>query len=156
MTESEREKHEMYLDVARSISYRAKCKRGHFGAVMVKDDIILGTGFNGPARGVPHCTVCARRAHRPSEGYDLCIAVHAEENAVINSGGRHRCIGATLYIDSHNRSPSEKYNSQSFILSCDRCSRIMLNAGVEYVVYRIDDFVIVDHLPTLVELGGIK
>jgi len=97
--------------------------------------------------------VCARRAHRPTEGYDLCIAVHAEENAVINSGGRHRCIGADLYVDSHNRSPEEKYNSSSYIFTCNTCARTMINAGIEYVIYRIDEQIIVDHLPTLVDMG---
>jgi dCMP deaminase len=146
----------MYLEVARAISRQATCKRGHFGAVVVKDDIIIGTGFNGPARGVKHCRTCKRRDYRPSEGYHLCPAVHAEANAVINAGGRRACVGATLYIDSHNRTPDEKYNSKSYIFSCDTCARTMVNAGIEYVVYRIDDLIITDHLPTLVAIGGIE
>jgi len=65
-------------------------------------------------------------------------------------------MGATMYIDSHNRTPDEKYNSSSYIFSCDWCGRVMINAGIEYVVYRIDDVVILDHLPTMVELGALK
>lgn len=155
MTKKERKRHEMYLEVARAISRQATCKRGHFGAVIVKDDIIIGTGFNGPARGVKHCKTCKRRECVSGEGYQLCPAVHAEHNAVLNAGGRRGCIGSTLYVDSHNRTPDEKYNSKSYIFACDTCARVMVNAGVEYIVFRIEDLIIVDHLPTLVAMGGI-
>lgn len=155
MTDEERKKHEMYLDITEAISRGAKCNRGHFGAVIVKDDIIIGTGFNGPARGVEQCKTCKRRKYKSGEGYDLCPAVHAEVNAVINAGGRKGCMGATLYIDSHNRTPEEQYHSKSYIFSCDSCARVMVNAGIEFVVFRTNDQIIVDHLPTLVLIRGI-
>lgn len=149
-------KHVFYLDIALAISRHAQCLRGHFGAIIVKDDIIIGTGYNGPARGVEHCTTCLREGLDPGLGYDGCIAVHAEVNAIINAGGRRECVGATLYLDSHNRTLEEHYKDRFAFLACPACVRTMVNAGIEWLVYRVDGKPAVKHLRTMIKAGVIK
>ena len=129
---------DFYLGLAETISKQSKCHGGNWGVVIVKNDIILGTGYNGPARGVAHCNPCRRTGFQKGEGYDKCIAVHAEVNAIIQSGGRERCLGATLYIASHNRpwDASVKYNMGMGNFPCNNCARTIVNAGIKYVIQR--------------------
>lgn len=150
-------KHLFYLDVALAISKHAKCLRGNFGAIVVKDDIILSTGYNGPARRVPHCKICPRteRGDESGVGYSDCIAVHAEMNAIIFGGGK-ACKGATLYLDTHNRTLEGDYSGKQALLACALCSRLMIQAGIEWLVYRVDGKPAIKHLPTLVKTGIIK
>ena len=150
-------KHLFYLDVALAISKHAKCLRGNFGALIVKDDIIISTGYCGPARGVAHCKVCPRteRGDESGIGYSDCISVHAEINAIIFAGAKN-CKGATLYLDSHNRTLEDDYKGKTKLLACDACARTMVNAGVEWYVSRIGTEPDVKHLPTLVKTGVVK
>jgi dCMP deaminase len=130
------ERSQKYMEIARKVSEFSTCLRSHFGAIIVKNDIILGIGYNGPARGVAHCSVC-RRAGLPSgEGYEKCVAVHAEANAIINSGGRERCLGATLYLASHNRpfDGTAAYNDFTPNFPCNGCGRLIINAGISHVI----------------------
>jgi len=156
MTTAQEKKHLFYLDISRTISTHAKCLRGNFGAVVVKDDIIIGTGFNGPARGVSHCISCLREKAESGVGYGNCLAVHAEINAIINAGGRRECVGATLYLDSYNRTLEDDYRNKFKTLACPSCVRTMINAGIEWLVYRIGNEPAVKHLPTMTKAGAIQ
>jgi dCMP deaminase len=135
------EKMNFYLNLAELISRESKCLKGNFGVVIVKNDIILGTGYNGPARGIAHCNPCRREGLPMGVGYDKCIAVHAEVNAIIQSGGRERCLGSVLYIASHNRKwdPNVNYNHTMKNFPCNNCARTIVNAGVAFLVQREDD-----------------
>jgi len=132
-------KDEFYAGLAKKISDASTCLRSHFGAVVVKNDMVIGTGYNGPARGVNHCNPCYRAAFSSGQGYNLCKAVHAEVNAIIQAGGRAGCIGGTLYMGS-NRRPATvtKYNSVMGDFPCDNCARVIVNAGIEWVVQEED------------------
>ena len=87
-------KNDFYLKLAEEVSRNSKCLRGNWGAVIVKNDMIIGVGYNGPARGVKHCSPCRRASLPPGKGYEKCIAAHAEVNAIIQSGGRQGCLGS--------------------------------------------------------------
>jgi dCMP deaminase len=138
------ERDEFYLQLAEQISRASKCSKGNFGAVIVKDDMVIGLGYNGPARGVDHCNPCRRADCDPGSGYDKCIAAHAEVNAIIQAGGRERCLGSTLYMDSHNRKPGcgGVYNTQLGFFPCDNCFKYIVNAGIDCVVHRGPDVAI--------------
>ncbi len=123
-----------YLNIAKVVGQRSTCLRRKFGAVIVVDDAIVSTGYNGPARGVVNCEEvgCAKDlANIPSyQGYDICPAVHAEENAVINAARiGTKVLGGTLYIVG--QSPDGKPVPSH---PCDRCKRVLINAGIEKVV----------------------
>lgn len=152
-------KHKFYLNLAREISKQSHCLRGNFGAVIVKHDMVLGIGYNGPARGVKHCEVCRRESEPSGLGYDKCIAVHAEANAVIQAGGRMHCLGATLYLGTHNRPLAEqtnKYNEGMGYFSCGNCARLMVNAGIIWFVQEETAGYIAEYdLPLLVQEGKL-
>lgn len=153
-------KPEFYISIANKISDASKCLRSHWGVVVVKNDMIIGTGFNGPARGVAHCDPCYRANYPSGQGYHLCKAVHAEVNAIIQAGGRIGCLGATLYIGSNKRpSVVTTYNAGMGDFPCDNCARVIVNAGIEWVVQEEDgaDGVVLVHynIPELVRSGRL-
>lgn len=122
---------EKYLNVARSIAAGSACSRRKFGAIIVKNDRIIGTGYNGTARGTLNCGVdipCIKDAtNEPTEvSYKYCPAVHAEENAIINSNPSDR-IGATMYLASLGEGTGSR--------PCFRCRRGLLNAQIKYMIY---------------------
>ena len=91
-----------YIGIAEAVAKRSTCLRRQYGAVIVKDDRIISTGYNGAARGEPNCCdegVCWREAHDIPHGqqYEKCRAVHAEANAIINANPSDM-IGATLFL----------------------------------------------------------
>ena len=95
-------KHNYYLDIAQTVAERSTCLRKKFGAIIVKDDVIISTGYNGAPRGRKNCSdinYCMRdKLNIPrGERYELCRSVHAEANAII-SAARERMLGATLYM----------------------------------------------------------
>ena len=95
-------KENYYLDIAQTVLERATCLRRVYGAIIVKNDEIISTGYNGAPRGRQNCSdlgFCFREAMQVPRGerYELCRSVHAEANAII-SAGRHACIGATMYL----------------------------------------------------------
>lgn len=153
-------KDEYYLNIAREVSKASKCQRSHFGSVIVKDDMIVGVGYNGPARGVPHCDPCKRANDPPGVGYAKCIAIHAEVNGIIQAGGRRGCLGATMYMGSHNRTYNgTKYNACMGDFPCNNCARAIINAGIEWLVQweRIDgwDKIVRYNIPELVRSGRL-
>lgn len=152
--------HQFYMRLAKEISDESKCLRSHFGAVIVNHDMIIGTGYNGPAREVSHCDLCYRAAFQSGQGYHLCKAVHAELNAIIQAGGRQGCLGASLYLGSKRRpSMVTKYNSAMGDFPCDNCARVIVNAGIDWVMQEedgIDGIELVRYyIPELVHSGRI-
>ncbi len=138
-------KDEYYLKIAETILERSTCLRRMYGAVIVNKDEIISTGYNGGPRGEANCidtNICEReRLNIPKgERYELCVAVHAEQNAII-SASRDRMIGGTIYIVGKERSTG-KYASP---VPCDICRRMIINAGIERCVG------LVDGVPTEIE-----
>jgi dCMP deaminase len=125
-----------FLNIALSVAARSTCLRRKFGAVIVKDNTIVGTGYNGNARGVINCheVGCIKNLMESPKGeaYDYCPAVHAEENAIINSNRADR-IDATLYIAGI---ADGKY---TMALPCQRCQRKIINSQIREVVILKDD-----------------
>lgn len=126
-----------YLDIAGTVSERSTCLRRHFGAIIVKNDIIISTGYNGAPRGRKNCTdinFCMRDELNIPRGerYELCRSVHAEANAII-AASREQMLGSTLYMSCIDAKTGELVSGTC---SCMMCKRQIINAGIEYVVVR--------------------
>jgi dCMP deaminase len=140
MTGTRPSKYDYYLDIAKSVCKRAPCLRRQFGAIIVKNDAIVSTGYNGPARGVVNCSEvgCLKDEVNAPEyaAYEYCTAVHAEENAIINAA-RHgvSILGGTLFIHGENYKDGSIAESRP----CDRCKRAIINAGIKELVIRKQD-----------------
>lgn len=131
-------KDKYYLNIAKAVGQRSTCLRRKFGAVIVVDDAIVSTGYNGTARGVVNCNEvgCAKDlANAPQYGaYEYCPAVHAEENAVINAARNGvKVMGGTLYVVA--KTPDGRSVPSH---PCDRCKRVIINAGIKKVVTEDD------------------
>jgi dCMP deaminase len=131
------DKTKYFLDIALSVAARSTCLRRKVGAVIVNGNTIVGTGYNGNAKDVINCyeVGCIKdMMGAPSNrAYDLCPAVHAEENAIINSSRNDR-IGATLYIAGLN--PDGKYTRAD---PCQRCKRKIINSEIREVIILDED-----------------
>jgi dCMP deaminase len=153
--DSRTSKENYYLDIADSVLERSTCMRRKYGAIIVRSDEIISTGYNGAPRGRKNCSdlgYCTREAMQiPSgERYELCRSVHAEANAII-SASRRDMIGATLYLVGRDAKTGELLRDTT---SCSMCRRQIINAGISKVVARIgeDDFTITnvdDSVPTI-------
>ena len=124
-----------YLDIADTVSERSTCLRRRYGAIIVRDDEIISTGYNGAPRGRLNCIdlhYCARAALRiPSgERYELCRSVHAEANAIISASRRYM-LNATLYLFGRDAASGEVL---SLPCPCSMCRRLIINAGISRVV----------------------
>lgn len=140
-------KHNYYLDIAQTVAERSTCLRKMYGAIIVKNDSIISTGYNGAPRGRKNCTDlghCMRdKLGIPrGERYELCRSVHAEANAII-SASRDQMLGATLYMVGVNAKTGELEAGTS---SCMMCKRQVINAGIATVVIRDtkDEFRVID------------
>jgi dCMP deaminase len=116
---------EYFMNMARLVSTRSTCLRRKVGAVIVKEDRIISTGYNGAPRGLKHCLEigCLRDQLKiPSgERHELCRGVHAEQNALAHAAMFGVSIkNATIYI-THN--------------SCIICTKLLINAGIKEIVY---------------------
>lgn len=134
-----------YLGIADSVLERSTCLRRKYGAIIVKADEIISTGYNGAPRGRKNCSdlgYCTREELKiPSgERYELCRSVHAEQNAII-SAARRDILGATLYLVGRDAKTGELLPSAD---SCSMCRRFIINAGIERVVSRRGDGSICD------------
>lgn len=117
-------KDRVWLDVARSISKLATCPRRKVGCVLVSNSgHIMSTGYNGPASGHPHCTdyPCAGAAIASGDGLDLCEALHAEVNALIQCKD-HLAIGRA-YVTT---------------FPCVTCLKMLLGTSCNTIVYETD------------------
>lgn len=132
-----RDKTNYYLDIAQSVLERSTCLRRNFGAIIVKNDEIVSTGYAGAPRGRANCSdlgYCTREKLNIPRGqrYELCRSVHAEANAII-SAPRSAMIGATLYLVGVDYKTRELVSDAS---SCAMCKRMIINAGIETVIIR--------------------
>ena len=131
------DKENYYLDIAETVAERSTCLRRCYGAIIVKSDEIIATGYNGAPRGRRNCVDlnhCTREAMNiPSgERYELCRSVHAEANVII-SAARRETLGATLYMACKDPATGELIPGST---SCSMCRRFIINAGISRVVIR--------------------
>lgn len=132
-----RDKVNYYLDLADVVSKRCTCLRRHYGAVIVKNDEVISTGYVGAPRGRKNCSDLGRCIRQEmniprGERYELCRSVHAEANAII-SAERNKMIGATMYLSGREASTGEYIKNSN---SCSMCKRMIINAGIKNVFIR--------------------
>lgn len=132
-----RDKINYYLDLADVVSKRCTCLRRHYGAVIVKNDEVISTGYVGAPRGRKNCSdlgYCVRQKLNIPRGerYELCRSVHAEANAII-SASREKMIGSTLYLSGREVSTGKYIENSN---SCSMCKRMIINAGISSVIIR--------------------
>ncbi len=132
-----RDKINYYLDIAETVIERGTCLRRNFGAVIVKDDEIISTGYVGAPRGRANCCdlgYCKREKLNVPRGerYELCRSVHAEQNAII-SAPRNEMIGSTLYLVGKTVDTKEYVEKA---MPCALCKRMIINAGIKNVIIR--------------------
>ena len=124
-------KDEYYLGIALAVAKKSTCLKKQYGAVIVKNDTILSTGYNGNCRGEPHCIKCSKIDYNKDEAeYSTCKSVHAEMNAII-SASRNEMLGATLYLAGYISSTGEENLN---VEPCEICLRLIKNAGIDRVV----------------------
>lgn len=142
-----RDKINYYLDLAEVVSKRGTCLRRNYGAVIVKNDEVISTGYVGAPRGRKNCSdlgFCIRQKMNVPRGerYELCRSVHAEANAII-SAPRGEMIGSSIYLVGTEAGSGEYVKNSS---SCSMCKRMIINAGIEKVYIRDtkDEYRVVD------------
>ncbi len=129
-------KDEYYLSLAYEVSKRGTCKKTCYGAIIVKDDQIVSTGYCGAPRGAPNCydlEDCPRVLQQIPSGqrYELCKSVHAEMNAIVNAARAGvSVLGGTMYLAGRKLSTEKKSPNP-----CRMCKRAIINAGIVSVVY---------------------
>ncbi len=140
-------KHNYYLDIAQTVAERSTCLRRMFGAIIVKDDVIVSTGYNGAPRGRKNCNdlgSCIRDdlGIPRGERYEMCRSVHAEANAII-AAARERMLGSVLYMVCVSPVDGSLMPGTT---SCMMCKRQIINAGISQVIVRDtkDDYRIID------------
>lgn len=125
-------KDERYIALAEITAKGSTCLRRQYGAVIIKDDMVISTGYNGAPRGEDNCCdvgTCWREEHKIPHGqmYEKCCAVHAEANAIIQAAGRDM-IGATLYLAGFENGKRIKAKP------CEICEKLIKNARIARVV----------------------
>ncbi len=134
-----RDKINYYLDLAEVVSKRGTCLRRHYGAVIVKNDEVISTGYAGAPRGRKNCMdlgECIRQKMQIPRGerYELCRSVHAEANAII-SASRGEMMGASIFLTGVEVDTGAYIANSN---SCSMCKRMIINAGIEKVYIRDD------------------
>ena len=126
---------EYYLQIADAVSIKSKCLKKHYGAIIVKNNELISTGFNGPARGEAHCTKCTKvGSDKDVVEYSSCPAIHAEQNAII-SASRQEMLGSVLYLSGRDVSGTiEEIGLPIAARPCEICLRLIKNAGIEKVI----------------------
>jgi dCMP deaminase len=140
MSEQRTDKINYYLDIADAVQGRSTCLRRKYGAIIVRNDEILATGYNGAPRGRKNCSdlnYCAREALKIPSGqrYELCRSVHAEANAII-SAARRDTIGGTMYLVGRDARTGQLLTDTT---SCAMCRRLIINAGITQVIARLGE-----------------
>lgn len=128
-----------YLNCAETFAYRSTCIKRKYGAVIVKDDVVISTGYNGSPRGFENCCdlgTCPRivRDLHQGDGYGICRAIHAEMNALLNCS-RQQTIGADLYLTGVNPADNSIHRAKP----CPLCARSIIQAGINNVILRIGE-----------------
>jgi len=135
-----RDKINYYLDIAETVLERGTCLRRRYGAIIVKNDQIISTGYVGAPRGRKNCSDigwCTREKLNVPRGerYEICRSVHAEANAIIHAA-RVDMIGSTLYLVGKEVSTGEYVQNAN---PCSMCKRQIINSGIETVIIRDDN-----------------
>jgi dCMP deaminase len=130
-------KENYYLDIAQTVAERGTCLRRKYGAIIVKNDVIISTGYNGSPRGRKNCSdlgFCMREklAIPRGERYEMCRSVHSEANAII-AAAREQMLGSVLYMACVNPADGSVLPGTC---SCAMCKRLIINAGIISVVVR--------------------
>lgn len=128
-----------YLDVADSILNRGTCLRRNYGAVIVNNDEIVSTGYNGAPRGATNCCdtgICYRQENNVPHGtqYERCKSSHAEMNAII-SASRKEMLGGDLFLVGFDEETNDYVKNAN---CCTLCKRMVINAGIKRVFVRDD------------------
>jgi len=141
------DKENYYLDIAETVLERGTCLRRNYGAIIVKNDEIISTGYTGAPRGRKNCIdlgYCMREQLNIPRGeqYEKCRSVHAEANACL-SAARKDMIDGTLYLVGKEKKTGKYVENGN---SCAMCKRMIINSGIEKVVVRDDklNFRIID------------
>lgn len=126
-----------YLDIAETVLERGTCLRRNYGAIIVKNDAIISTGYVGAPRGRKNCIdmgVCVRENLKVPRGerYELCRSVHAEQNAIINAS-REDMIGSVMFLVGKDAKTGEYVRNAS---ACSLCKRMIINAGIKQIIIR--------------------
>ena len=152
---SRRDKHNYYLDIAETVLERGTCLRRNYGAIIVKNDEIISSGYVGAPRGRKNCIdlkYCMREKLNIPRGerYEMCRSVHAEANAII-SAKRDQMIGASLYLVGKFYGTNELVSDA---ICCSMCKRMVINAGIKdvivrqtpdkYKIYNVEDWISFD------------
>lgn len=118
---------EYFMEIAEIVKTRATCLRRQVGAVVVRENRIITTGYNGAPTGLAHCTelgFCEREQLGIPSGqrHELCRALHAEQNAIIQAAQMGVSTeGATIYIT---------------LQPCVICAKMIINAGIKRIVHK--------------------
>lgn len=149
------DKENYYLDIALAVSKRSTCLKRHYGCVIVKDDEIIATGYNGSPRGVLNCCdihngKCPRQDKPHNSGdYSDCPSVHAEQNAML-SASRKEMLGAMMYLAGEEYVPDDEkadawdndWQEIKDCIPCPICVRMIMNAGITNVINRTGELVL--------------
>ncbi len=140
------DKQNYYLDIAQTVAERSTCLRRRYGAIIVSNDEIVSTGFNGAPRGRKNCIdlgYCTRESLNIPRGerYELCRSVHAEANCII-SAARREMLGSTLYLVGIDGKTGALLGDA---MPCSMCTRQIINAGISQVVIRTtaSDYIVI-------------
>lgn len=129
-----------YLDIAETVAERSTCLLKNYGCIIVKNDEIIATGYNGSPRGRINCIdlgYCSKKKMFPEihhGGYDACRSVHAEQNAML-SASRDKMIGSDLYLTGVKKDSKEYEEGAS---PCQMCKKLIINAGISTVYARVN------------------
>lgn len=123
-------KDEYYIKIAEAVCLKSKCFKKHYGSVIVKNDTVISTGYNGTARGETECIVCTKvDVDKDYKEYSTCPAIHSEMNAII-SASREEMLGSTLYLAGWDVEKNQFIEAKP----CEICLRLIKNAGINRVV----------------------
>jgi dCMP deaminase len=150
-------KEQYYLEIALHVAARSTCLRRKYGAIIVRDDQIVSTGYNGAPRGAPNCIdlgYCYRERHNIHAGqrYELCRGVHAEQNAIINSARAGVSVLNGVIFISGLDAKTGKLMNEKYLTPCRLCARMIINAGLKEAVTKYRKFSI-NQLLEIGELG---
>lgn len=140
-------KKEYYLNIAKAVSQRSNCLKRRYGAIIVKDDEIIATGYNGSPRGCKNCCdtyeICPRYNKPHNSGdYNDCQSVHAEQNAML-SASRKDMLNATMYLAGFDAVYSKDTDTEQTVINwtpidqpapCPICMRMIKNAGITDII----------------------
>ncbi|MCR5529236.1 MAG: dCMP deaminase family protein [Saccharofermentans sp.] len=126
-----------YLNCAEVFAYRSTCIKRKYGAVIVKDDAVISTGYNGSPRDEDNCCdvgTCPRinKGLHQGQGYDMCRAIHAEANALLNCS-REQTLDADLYLTGLDPVDNKIHRAKP----CPLCARMIIQAGIKNVYLRV-------------------